>query len=224
MADLTAAQILEVVVEFHKGEGATINRALYLTLLNRALDEISDATGGFDTHWNNDSDDDDYGTLELSDADVTFPSDLIDFDPHGVRWNGKQLAVTSIDRLDQGSEGWRSATGTPSAYARTARGIVLDVMPDGTTDAMLVIYGKGIIPHIADGEGSIAYLGQHLQLLLADYIIAYLPIDYRNKSDAAIASMERERQRALGRWEGRLKNIAYSIKKRTLNPLGVEVI
>jgi hypothetical protein len=223
MADETVTSILRAAGQFQRGEEANPDRNLHLVLLNRCLDEISSAVGGFNTYWNNDSTDATYGTLSLSSADVTFPSDVVDIDSKGVYWDGSQLGVTTVARLDASSGTWRTDTDTPTQYARTQRGIVLNVIPSGTTDAMLDIYGRGSIPHIATDRSSIAYIPYYRQLAMVDYVIAGLPIDYRNKTDVQIATMHATRGRAEKRWAEQFKQLVGDLRRRSSLPLGTHV-
>jgi hypothetical protein len=223
MPDQTVTSILRRTTQFQRGEDANPDRHMHLQLLNQCLDEISSTVGGFNTYWNNDSTDTTYGTLSLSSADVTFPSDVVDIDPLGVTWDSKQLGVTTVALLDGSSTTWRTDEGTPTKYARTPRGIVLNLIPSGTTDAMLTIYGMGSIPHISTGRSSIAYIPYFRQLAMVDYVIANLPIDYRNKSDTQIATMHSVRNQAGERWAEQFKNLVFDLRRRSLNPLGTQV-
>ena len=231
--DSTLAAVLKLVEEHDRREGADLNRSLYVTLLNQGLDEISaNLPDGFDTYWTNDSSDDDYGRLTLSGQTVTFPSDLRNFPRDSVLWDGGQLSFSTIEEMDIAAPEWRGSTGTPSAYIRTISGILLDVEPSGTTDAMLTIYGKGCLPHYEDGESlnPLKYLTHHHQLGVADYIIANLPIVYevggKVKSDAAIQSMRDARANAYRRWRGvkgapgHLPLVVHDLKARARSPLG----
>jgi len=220
----TVSDVLKLVTAFYVKEGAADDRALYLTLLNSALDEISlHIPEGFDTYWNNDSTDSTYGTLTLSGQTVTFPSDLRNFSRDSVLWNGNQLNLSSIQEMDIAAPEWRGSTGIPSAYIRTINGILLDVEPSGTTDAMLVIYGTGCLPHCvsADDTNPLTYLTLHHQLATVDYIIANLPIEYaKAESDLALKSMMDARANAMRRWERRLPFIVHDLKARARSPLG----
>jgi hypothetical protein len=223
--DSTVEDVLRLVSAFYKREGAKEDRALYLTLFNRAIDEISsNLPEGVDTDWSNDSTDSTYGRLELSGQTVTFPSDLRDFYRDSVLWDGDVLAATSIDELDQTNTDWRDSDGTPSAYARTIAGIVLDVEPSGSTDGMLKIYGRGTLPHYEEGEDTnpLAYLVLHHQLAVADYIIANLPIEYENRTDGVIKAMQDARANAYHRWMKTLPFIVHELKARARHPLGAK--
>ena len=221
----TVSDVLKLVTAFNVKEGAAEDRALYLTLLNSALDEISSQLPeGFDTYWNNDSTlTTTYGRLTLSGQTVTFPSDLRNFSRDSVLWNGNQLNLSSIQEMDIAAPEWRGSTGIPSAYIRTINGILLDVEPSGTTDAMLVIYGTGCLPHCtaASDLNPLTYLTLHHQLATVDYIIANLPIEYAKAgSELALKSMLDARALAMRRWEKRLPFIVHDLKARARSPLG----
>ena len=219
MADETVTTILKSVADFQRREGGNPDRDEHLVILNQGLDEISIAIGGFETHWNNDSTDDDYGTLTLSSATVTYPDDVMDIDPKGVYWNDVQLAEGSVSEFDAHSETWRTDSGTPTRYARTARGLVFNSIPDDAdTDGLLTIWGKGKIPHLASNQSSIAYLPGVHQLSLRDYVLANLPIDYRDKEDVQVASMQAQRQRAAARWDEQFKLVVNGIRRRRYSP------
>ena len=52
--DSTVSNVLRLATAFSTREGAAEDRALYLTLLNSGIDEISaNLPDGFDSHWNN---------------------------------------------------------------------------------------------------------------------------------------------------------------------------
>lgn len=220
--DATFNDILTVVTAFCKAEGADVDRALCLILFNRTLDQISQEVGGFDTHWNNDSTDTTYGRLTLTDQEVTFPSDVQDIYPGSVFWDEGQLIETTVRELDSNNSDWRGSTGVPSYYARTNRGLWLDTEPTGSTDGLLVIHGRGSLPHLEEDEATnpLSYLVLPGQLALADAIIAGLPPAYAGKGEWEIKAMLQARQEAAARWAIWLPRIVHGLKTRATSPLG----
>ena len=222
----TLTDIFKVVEAFHTGEGADTNRALYVTKFNEGLDQISMRCPGFDTYWNNDADDTTYGRLSQSGQYVTFPSDVKDIYPRGVLWDEDELVESTIREFSEDNEDWRGEVAIPSAYARTARGIVLDREPaSGTDDGTLVIWGLGVLPHYAENEtvNPLTYLVLHHQLALAQYVIGNLPMEYRDKGEEAIVTMREARRDARRLWKEQLPYIVHGLKIRTKRPLGVKL-
>ena len=207
MADLAIAEIFNLVEEFDDSEGVKPSRKVYIAQLNRAIDIVSQLSGGFDVTFTNASG----GTLSLSGYTVTFPNTLMSYRPKGVYWDDERLGRTSVKALDDYQADWRDNTGVPSYYAPIKTGFYLDSTPSGTTTGLLVVYGRRSIPHMADNtdtaKTSINYVPAFAQMALVDFVIASRPIRFKDKDAAQIAEMRYEREQAALRWDVARKEI-----------------
>ena len=206
-------QVITIVEAFAAAEGVPKNDALYRALANQGIGKISTRVGHFETHWDNDTG----GTLTLTTRYVTFPSDLIDVT--SAYWDGSLLdEAPSAQWLDTYDSIWRTTDGGPTMFLRTGPGMTLNRAPTGSTTGYLVVYGTGCIPLFAEGTEATPfdYIPDPHGLLLADYIIANMPVDFRDKSEAQIAAMRVLRTEAKQRWDEGLDLCVADIMKRKL--------
>ena len=198
-------------------EGGSRTDALYRNRANRALADINSRVGHFESHWNNDSTDETYGTLTLSGREVIFPGDLIDLT--SARWNGRKMEEPGSEALlDEYDPYWRTTTGTPTAFVRNARGLTLNREYASDADGLLIVYGLGSIPLFdpASAVNPLEYVPDIHHMLIADYMIATLPIELREKTDAQIAAMQLMRAEAKERWHDGLESCVTDLIKRKL--------
>jgi hypothetical protein len=213
----TWAEVVSLVEAFATAEGVPKNDALYRALANRAIGIISTRVGHFEKHWNNLSTDTTYGTLTLSTRYVTFPSDLVDVT--SVYWDELKIdEAPSESWLDEYDSLWRSTDGGPTMFLRTGTGLTLNRAPTGTVDGYLVIWGTGCIPLFAEGAtiDPLDYIPDPHGLLIADYMTGFMPIDFRDKSDAQVAAMRVIREEKKASWREGLDLCVSDIMKRKL--------
>ena len=222
----TWADLCSFVEAFQTAEGVVKNDALYRTLFNRALGIISVKVGFFDTYWNNLSTDTTHGTLSLSGREVTLPDDCIDI--VSAYWGSSQTTWSMLQEresaslLDTYDPAWRSATGTPTKFVRTALGMTLNRQPEGSTDGYLTVYGLGSIPKFSPTAGStnpLTYLPAPHQELVADYAVANLPMDLREKGREQIAAMQAAREQAKERWGQGVEECVAMMLRRKVAPM-----
>jgi len=213
----TWADVAAIVEAFQAAEGVARSDALYRALANRALGRLSTRVGHFESSWSND------GTatgISLSGRLATFPANLIDLVT--AYWSGVQMdEAGSTGWLDLYDELWRSSTGTPTIFVREARGMILNREPTGSTSGLLVVHGFGSIPQFSESgtTNPLTYLPEPHQLGLADYMIANLPIELRNKTKEQIAVMQEARAQAAARWLAVEEACVADMMKRKAPPI-----
>lgn len=170
----TWPDISRYVAEFHKRESQDPNPEFYRELGDEALEKIAEMAHPYRKSWDNSV----IGALTIVGNAVALPVDYLD-GPLTVFWNGVKLGRGSKKDWDIMLSGWRTQSGTPSAWCmEDASTLVFDCAPDESV-GMLVVWGQAYLPPLSDDPDAVnpfALLPKGSQLLVAKYILARLPV------------------------------------------------
>jgi hypothetical protein len=177
MQALTFDDIVIYVTEQITKEGASPSPAYVRMMANQALAEISEASGGIVTAWDNSAS----GSLVLTASTAPLPVDCLL--PLRVEYGGSdnKLDRATTGELDKDTPGWRDTTGDPSKWAIEGANLVLDSAPSSAT-GKLVMRGWGMLPAFLDPVDGVVQpnplvsLPYPRQLAPAYFVVANYPV------------------------------------------------
>jgi hypothetical protein len=201
----TWADLAEFIQDIHQRSGGVPNASTYKTLGNQALMLISDEAQCYKQVWTNAVD----GGLTITGNSIAIPADCLS--PESLEWDGLLMRRTTRDELDEDDMGWRTCNGVPSHWHVDTPNIVMDRIPEGVVTGKLTLRGTGTLPEFSDDpddDNPLAYLPARFQIAPAYYVLAELPADLDNKSDAM------RKQEYTEKWERERALLVAGLRKR----------